>query len=532
MTAVPVLEVDGLSVDLDAGEGPATVLRDLSMRLEAGQAFGLVGESGAGKSTLVHAILGLLPKSARTRGSILVEGEQVVGRSEAELRRIRGARVSVVLQDPATALNPLWPVGAQVAEAVAAHQQLSRSELRDRAVGLLAAAGIPDAPERFLAYPHELSGGLRQRVAIAIAMANDPALIVADEPTSALDASVRHHVLDGLATPRQRTGAALLLISHDLGVVEGSVDMVGVLHAGELIEVGPAGDVLRSPRAPFTSELVASRLHLRVPPRPTARRDAGPPVLVARDLVREHPRRRPTSGGGPAVSGVSLELHSGETLGLVGESGSGKTTLARLLAGIESPTAGSIDYQGRPLSTMGRSPRRAFRRAVQFVPQDPAAALDPLMTIGVAVTEPLRIGRTPRDEREDRLAELLGEVGLPASHLVHRYPHELSAGQRQRVVIARALAMEPTVLLLDEPVSLLDATTRAEVLRLLRQLQEQLGLTFLLVSHDLAVVQHMADRIAVMHEGRIVEIAGAAELVQSPRDPYTRGLVAAARALS
>jgi peptide/nickel transport system ATP-binding protein len=607
VSSAPALEVDALTVRLDAGGGPVTVVRDVSLRIDAGHAFGLVGESGAGKSTIALALLGLLPATAEVTGSIRVDGHEIVGRAEAELQRLRGARVSVVLQDPATALNPVWTVGAQMAEAVAAHRAISTAEAGARAVELLSRAGIPDAAHRAAFYPHQLSGGLRQRVAIALAMANEPALIVADEPTSALDSTVQRQVLDALIAAREATGAALLLISHDLGVVEGAVDTVGVLSAGALVEVGPVGEVLRAPRMPYTRWLVQSRprlgrsgpqplavldsasfaaagpvgtpagcpfarrcpygesiCHATVPalepvgaehaaachlveavrdrpwpasavaaPKPVTQPDAGP-ILEGRKLVRHFSihrgHRRGDANVVHAVDDVDLVLHPGATLGLVGASGSGKTTLARLLAGIEQPTSGSIRFRDQDTAALGRARRRQYRRDVQLISQDPAAALDPLMTAGATVDEPLRILGQSRTERERRVAELLAQVGIDPVSDRHRYPNELSSGQRQRVAIARALAMEPNVLLLDEPVSNLDAPTRAGVLALLLDLQARLDLAYLFVSHDLAVVQFMADRIAVMHLGRIVEVADRDELIAAPRDPYTRALVASALA--
>lgn len=605
----PVLSVTDLHVRIPTSEGDVHAVRGISYHLRRGEALGIVGESGSGKSVSALAVLGLLPRTARVSGSIQVAGYEVVGRKDAELTRIRGARVAMVFQDPLTSLNPVHPIGTQITEAIHAHRDVSRAAARERAVELLRTVGIPQPEQRIDAYPHELSGGMRQRVVLAIAMANDPDVIIADEPTTALDVTVQAQVLDALQAARRATGAALVLITHDLGIAAGHVDRVAVMYAGRIVETGSVDEVFSSPQMPYTLGLLGSQPrmdaapHSRLVPIPGAppspdhqlsgcafaprcplakpvcrtstpqltavsdthaaachfadqlagirpeelfasntapsanplpeavERTRGEPVLVAEGLVKHFPVRskgliRRRSGEIHAVCDVSLTLHAHQTLALVGESGCGKSTTARMLLNLIPPTRGRVSYRGQTLTGLSSSRMRPLRRSMQIVFQDPFASLDPRMTVFDAVAEPLRVHGQFRNGGAERVRELFRLVGLDPAH-GNRYPHEFSGGQRQRVGIARALALEPEVLVLDEPVSALDVSVQAGVINLLEELQERLGLSYLFVSHDLAVVRHLADQVAVMYLGRIVETAPVERLFTAAAHPYTQALISA-----
>ena len=511
-----VLEVSGLRVDRSG----VPVLREVSFAVERGASVGIVGPSGCGKTTLALAIMGLLPARCTSSGSVRIGGSEILGLGDRAMSRLRGKAMSMVFQDPAMALNPVLPVGRQVAEAVLAHQALSRTAAWDRAAELLDLAGVPPAEQRLAALPSELSGGLRQRVAIAIALASSPQLLLADEPFTDLDTVVATQILDLLERTRRRAGSALVLITHDLAIIADRVEQVVVMDAGTVVEVGDVGSVLTAPTSGTARRLLDSQLGRRAVRAVRPGRDAATePVLSAHGLVKDFPRRRVR-----AVDGVSLELGEGTTLGLVGQSGSGKSTLVRMLVGLEAPTGGEVGFRGVPVASMDRVALTAMRRQVQVVFQDPYRTLDPQMTVARIVGEPLRIHRSP--DRRQRAEEALADVGLDPA-MAERRPHQLSAGERQRVAIARALALRPAVLLLDEPVSSLDAVTAAAILDLLVGLQDRFGLTYLFVSHDLAVVRAVADRVAVMLEGRIVEAGPGADLFDRPQHPYTKALLAA-----
>ncbi|MEU8027990.1 ABC transporter ATP-binding protein [Streptomyces sp. NPDC049099] len=521
----PLLEVTGLGVDFD---GEAAV-RDVSLTLARGEVLGLVGESGSGKSATVLAVLGLLPGNATTRGSVRLDGTELLGASERELTRIRGGRVSMVFQDPLSAFTPVYRIGDQIAEAVRAHRDVSRAQARSRAVDLLDLVGIPEPALRARAFPHEFSGGMRQRAMIAMALAAEPDLILADEPTTALDVTVQAQILDVLRTAQRESGAAVLLVSHDLGVIAGLADRVAVMRQGRVVEQGTAADVFDRPRAPYTRQLLAAVPRIDTPRRPQP--TGAEPVLKVRGLTRTFPvhtgtvvRRR--TGTVYAVDGVDLDIRRGETLALVGESGSGKSTTLFELLELAAPEGGSVELFGQRLGALSKNRAKALRRRIQIVFQDPMASLDPRMPVGDIIAEPLRAQGAGKGVVARRVPELLTRVGLEPAH-ADRYPHEFSGGQRQRIGIARALSVEPELLVLDEPVSALDVSVQAEVLDLLRRLKEELGLAYLFVSHDLAVVRNIADRVSVVYLGRTVEAGPVDEVFARPRHPYTQALLSA-----
>ncbi|GAA2228065.1 ABC transporter ATP-binding protein [Streptomyces nogalater] len=510
-----LVEVTDLTVEF----GALRAVDGLSFSLAEGAALALVGESGSGKSTVAGALLGLhRGTGARVGGSVRVAGTDVQAAGDEELRRLRGAKAAMVFQDPLSSLDPYYAIGDQIAEVYRVHARVTRRAARARAVDVLDRVGIPDAARRARFRPHEFSGGMRQRALIAMALAGEPDLLIADEPTTALDVTVQAQILDLLHALRAETGMGLLLVTHDVGVAAESVDDILVMRHGRAVERGPVGAVLAAPAEPYTCEL------LDAVPRVDARRTGSPAtgevVLEATGVRREFGRGRRVFA---AVDDVSVTVRRGETLGVVGESGSGKTTLGRMLVGLLEPTAGEIRYEGRRHT--GVNP------AVQMVFQDPASSLNPRRSVGESIADPLR-ARGERDEERirGRVSELLERVGLERAHY-DRYPHEFSGGQRQRVGIARALAAEPRALVCDEPVSALDVTTQAQVVALLGELQRELGLALVFIAHDLAVVRQVSDRVAVMRRGRLVEYGPADEVYDSPREPYTRQLLAAVPAL-
>ncbi|MEU0431292.1 ABC transporter ATP-binding protein [Streptomyces sp. NPDC006290] len=540
--SAPLVEVSDLVVDF----GDLRAVDGLSFRLEKGAALGLVGESGSGKSTVASALLALhRGTGARVGGTVRVAGVDVQRASDDELRRLRGGKAAMVFQDPLSSLDPYYAVGDQIAEVYRVHTKASRRAARARAVRVLDRVGIPDAARRSRSRPHEFSGGMRQRALIAMALACEPELLIADEPTTALDVTVQAQILDLLNTLRQETGTGLLLVTHDVGVAAESVDEILVMRHGRAVEHGPVAAVLGAPREPYTRELLGAVPRVDTPraveragqedgagPEAGARPVEGDIVLEAVGLRREFGRGKQRFA---AVDDVSLSVRRGETLGIVGESGSGKTTLGRMLVGLLEPTSGVVLHEGREQSGVHPS--------VQMVFQDPVSSLNPRRSVGESIADPLRargMGVPPlersrewgRDETRirGRVRELLERVGLEGAHY-DRYPHEFSGGQRQRVGIARALAAEPRVIVCDEPVSALDVTTQAQVVALLAALQRELGLALVFVAHDLAVVRQVSDRVAVMRRGRLVEYGPADEVYESPRDPYTRQLLAAVPAL-
>ncbi|SNY86945.1 peptide/nickel transport system ATP-binding protein [Nocardia amikacinitolerans] len=525
-TKAALLRVDRLQVAYRSSSGPVTALADASLHVARGEVVALVGESGSGKSTLAHAIIGLLGATAQIdSGTIIFDGERVDTGSERALRRLRGARIGFVPQDPGLSLNPVRRVGDQVAEALLVHRRVARRGAQKRVLELLAEVGL-DRPElRADQYPHELSGGQRQRVLIAIALACGPDLIIADEPTSALDATVARRVLDRLAERTAARGTAVLLITHDLAMAAERADRLVVLSGGEVVETGPTARLLAAPRHPYTKRLLSSSPSLAPgPPRPERPRD-GEPLLVLREVRKRFHAR--SGDAVTAVDGVGFELCRGETLALVGESGSGKSTTARIALRLTDADHGSVVFDGEDLLAARRGRLRALRRRFQVVYQNPYSSLDPRWRVGAIVEEPLRAyGVGDRAARRDRVRELLEQVALP-QRFVERRPAELSGGQRQRVAIARALALHPDLLVLDEPVSALDASVQAQILDLLDRLQSELDLSYLFISHDLAVVRRISDHVAVLRRGRIVEYGRTARIFANPRHDYTRELLAA-----
>ncbi|MEV6346259.1 ABC transporter ATP-binding protein [Actinoplanes sp. NPDC051851] len=501
--------------DLHIHFGDVHAVDGLSFSLEAGGSLGIVGESGSGKSATALALLGLQSASLSS-GRIDFDGTDLL--RDPDWRGIRGAQIAMVFQEPLTALNPFQTIGAQIAEVYRLHTGASRRAARERAVEVLGQVHIPDPARRAAAYPHQFSGGMRQRALIAMAIACRPRLIVADEPTTALDVTVQAQILDLLDEVRESTGAALLLISHDLGVVAGSTDAVAVMRHGRAVESGPTAEVLVHPRSDYTKAL------LDAVPRPRPPRDLGErrPLLRLDGVRKEFPQPRRGALRKPspvvAVDGVTLEVAAGETLGIVGESGTGKTTLARMMVGLVPLTAGRITFDGTDIA------RRRTHSSIQMVFQDPLSSLNPRRTVGESIADPLRL-QGIRDPRP-RVTALLSRVGLAAS-AYDRYPHQLSGGMRQRVGIARALAPSPRLIVCDEPVSSLDVTTQAQVLTLIEDLREELGFALIFVSHDLAVLRQIADRIAVMKDGRVVELGPTAQVYDTPTHPYTKELLAA-----
>ena len=516
-----LLRFDGLSVRFGAVEA----VRDFNLSVRAGETAAIVGETGSGKSVAMLAALGLLPASATVSGRVWFEGRDLLALDRRELDKVRGRAVSIVFQEPQSALDPLFTVGAQIAAILRHGRGLDRRAAWGRAVALLDEVGIPEPHRRAETYPHELSGGQRQRVAIAMAIACAPRLIIADEPTTALDVTVAAKILALLAELKARHGMALVLISHDLGLVRRVADSVHVMEKGALVESGPMARVTRHPAQAYTKTLLAA--DDLSPAAPTI---GGEPLLEAQTIKVAYRLR-----GGflrqkifTAVDGVSLTIRRGETLGLIGESGSGKSTLGRALLMLERST-GTILLEGRDLQQLTKAEMRPLRRDLQIVFQDPFASLSPRRTIGDIVGEGLAIHRPdlPFEARASRAAAALAEVGLPDA-FVGRLPHELSGGQRQRVAIARAFVLRPRLVVLDEPTSALDRSVQADVLALLRKLQRERDLAYLFITHNLAVVRAMASRVAVMKDGRVIETGETEAVLSRPRDAYTRSLAAAA----
>jgi peptide/nickel transport system ATP-binding protein len=595
VTVQPVVELVDLHTEIALRHGVARPVGGVSLSVAKGETLGIVGESGCGKTMTALSIMRLLPPGGRVSGGSIRFGDtDLATLDEAGMRAVRGNRVGMIFQDPMTSLNPCLTIGDQVAETVLLHRDASRAQARARAEEVLELVGLPDVSRRFDSYPHQLSGGMRQRVVIAMALACEPELLIADEPTTALDVTIQKQILRLIDELRARLGMAVILVTHDLGVIAGHADRVAVMYAGKIVETSPTRELFESPRHPYTEALFRSlpenvtpdRELFAIPglppdlsdPPPGCRFAArcayatercraeepeltvgshpfacfhplgsveraaanprtepaaaanGTALLDVRNLVREFPvtsngvlRRR--IGSVSAVADVSFAVRAGETFGLVGESGCGKSTVGRLLVAEDTPTAGTVSFDGTEIS--GRSPRalRELRRDFQLMFQDPYGSLDPRMRVRSILREPLAIQRRGSGGEQDRaVAALLDEVGLPRAAL-EKYPHEFSGGQRQRIGLARALALRPRLIVADEPVSALDVSVQAQILNLMRALQREHDLTYVFISHDLSVVRYIASTIGVMYLGKLVEVGPAEQVYSSPAHPYTKGLI-------
>jgi ABC-type glutathione transport system ATPase component len=526
----PVLAVRDLRIAFGLGRASREIVHGISFSVARGETLAIVGESGSGKSATALSIMGLLPKGAGriSGGGIIFENCDLSRLQERELRRLRGQRLAMIFQEPLTSLTPVLSIGRQMTEALAAHGRASKREARDWASAMLWRVGIADADRRLSQYPHELSGGMRQRVMIAMAMAMKPSLLIADEPTTALDVTVQAQILDLMRDLVRETGTSLILITHDMGVVAEMADRVLVMRQGTLIEEADVATLFAVPQQHYTKSLLTAVPRLEGGPSAAAKSDVGRPIMVADNVVKAFlasdglfTRRTRTN----ALDGVTLSLMVGETLGLVGESGSGKSTLGRAIAKLLNIDRGTIRIDGEDLTRLSGRALRAFRSHVQMVFQDPYASLDPRFTIGRTVAEPIVIhGLAGRREADDRAIEMLRRVGLDG-RMATQHPHELSGGQRQRVAIARALAANPKMIVADEPTSSLDVSVQAQVLELVARLREEEGIALLFISHDLAVVRRIASRVAVMRAGRILELGPTEAVLGSPRHVYTRALI-------
>ena len=603
----PLLEIEDLRTYIKLREGTVHAVDGVSLYVEPGETLGIVGESGSGKTMTALSIMGLLPVGGHIAGgTIHLDGQQIGGLPEDVMRKIRGDEIGMIFQDPLTSLNPTMTVGKQIAEAVRLHRDVTREQAMDRAAEVLDLVGMPRPRERLGEYPHQFSGGMRQRVMIAMALACEPKLLIADEPTTALDVTIQKQILELIDDLRQRLGMSVILVTHDLGVIAGRADRVAVMYAGKIAETTDTGTLFANPRHPYTEALfhalpdkaaetrerlysipgvppdlvnppkacrfaprcryaqdhcreeeprllgenpehlyacfypvgeaergrtVAARVNAAQPAvsAETFARVPGEVVLAAKGLVKDFPvtkgllQRR--VGAVSAVAGVSFDVRRGETFGLVGESGCGKTTIGRLIVGLEKATAGRISFAGGDLASASGREYRRQRRKIQYMFQDSYASLDPRMRAGTILREPLVVQHIgSRQEQQRRVAEMLDHVGLPRN-AVERYPHEFSGGQRQRLGFARALMLSPELIVADEPVSALDVSIQAQVLNLMSALQDDLGLTYLFISHDLAVVRYLSDHIGVMYLGKLVEVGPAEEVYLQPAHPYTRGLI-------
>ncbi|WP_288866141.1 ABC transporter ATP-binding protein [uncultured Corynebacterium sp.] len=533
----PLLEVEDLRITFESSTGVVEAVRDFDLTIYPGQKVAIVGESGSGKSTSAMAVLGLLPGTGKvTQGSIKLRGEELTGLDERGWQKVRGNRIGLVPQDPMSNLNPVWRIGTQVEESLKANNIVEGSERHQRVIELLEHAGLPDAERRATQFPHEFSGGMRQRALIAMGLAANPELLIADEPTSALDVTVQKRILDHLETLTQESQTALLFITHDLGLAAERADHLLVMHRGRVVERGPSLDILRSPKHPYTRRLVdaapsiaAARTQAHSTGENTTAVEATPEDVVIRvdNLVKEFDVRGQKADKKVlrAVDEVSFDLRRGTTLALVGESGSGKSTVANMALSLLEPTSGTVYFEGQDISKLSRKELFNIRRKMQVVFQNPYGSLDPMYSIYRCIEEPLRLHRVgSRNQREARVAELLDKVQMPRSTM-RRYPNELSGGQRQRIAIARAMALDPEVIVLDEAVSALDVLVQDQILTLLKDLQSEMGLSYLFITHDLAVVRETADDIVVMRQGKVVEQGPADGIFGNPQEDYTRNLI-------
>ena len=538
----PLLELKDLKISFTSSTGVVDAVRGVNLTIYPGQSVAIVGESGSGKSTTAMAVIGLLPGTGKvTGGTILFNGEDITGLSDKEMQHYRGSDIGLVPQDPMSNLNPVWSIGTQVKESLRANNVVEGSEANKRVVELLQEAGLDDAERRAKQYPHEFSGGMRQRALIGIGLAARPKLLIADEPTSALDVTVQRRILDHLEGLTHELGTAVLFITHDLGLAAERASHLVVMHRGRVVESGPSLDILRDPQHPYTQRLVKAAPSLASARIQSAQEHgiessellAGKAEASDEEVIRVENLTKEFDIRGEkgvkkkllAVDDVSFTLRKGATLALVGESGSGKSTVANMVLNLLDPTSGKVFYKGTDLSTLGSSELFEMRRKLQVVFQNPYGSLDPMYSIYRCIEEPLVVHKTGnRKEREARVAELLDMVAMPRSTM-RRYPNELSGGQRQRIAVARALALNPEVIVLDEAVSALDVLVQNQILQLLSGLQEELDLSYLFITHDLAVVRQTADDVAVMRQGKLVESGTVDEIFANPTESYTRDLI-------
>lgn len=525
----PALSIESLSVTFATDAGPVYAVGNVSYEVFPGEVLAIVGESGSGKSVSSRTAIGLLPDTARVEGLVTLGADKVTAMSERQLTALRGGAISMIFQEPGRALDPLFTVGYQICEALRAHSDMSRKAAKTRAIELLRMVGLPDPEHRVDYYPHQLSGGQKQRVMIAIAISCEPKVIIADEPTTALDVTVQAEILELLRDLRDRIGSAIVLITHNMGVVADIADRVVVMRDGTVVEQAPVDELFAQPKQEYTRKLLAAVPHLGTEQLEHGAAEevaAAEPVLEVTDLVVQFPGpfgRPPLR----AVDSVSLSIRPGETLGLVGESGSGKSTIGRCVAALQRPTSGVVQVRGQNIAELSQRQLRPIRRRFGFVFQDPASSLNPRLTVGDCVAEPLIVHKAGSSAQiRARVRKLLDDVQLPAGTEL-RYPHELSGGQRQRASLARALVLDPDLLVADEPTSALDVSVQAAVLELFGQLQQECGWACLFISHDLAVVDQLADRIVVLRNGAVVEQGDRDRILRRPEQEYTRRLVAA-----
>ena len=551
----PLLSVKNLQVEFKTKELFVKALREVSFDIHKGKTLGVVGESGSGKSVTALSLMRLIPQPPGeiTKGQILFENKDLLKLSEKQIRKVRGNHISMIFQEPMTSLNPVFTVGYQIDEALILHQKMNKKSAREKTIDLLDQVGIIDPSNRVQSYPHEMSGGQRQRVMIAMAIACQPDLLIADEPTTALDVTIQKQIIELLQSLQEKMKMSVMFISHDLGVIAEIAERVLVMHQGEIVEEGKTSEIFKNPKKPYTKGLIACRPTLniqsaRLPtvsdflegkePAPTQfplKEKKSPQqetLLEVKGLKKYFPLEKSFFGQAlsyiKAVDDISFEVERGSTLGLVGESGCGKTTLGQTILHLTQPSGGSVFYNKVDISKLNKKEMKAMRRKMQIIFQDPYASLNPRMTVGASIMEPMLIHKLypKKKERIARVESLMEQVGLD-KNMKNRYPHEFSGGQRQRICIARAIAIEPEFIICDESVSSLDVSIQAQILNLLKDLQDKMNLTYIFISHDLTVVKFISDKIAVMSKGKIVELSDSDEIYQNPKNPYTRKLIEA-----
>jgi peptide/nickel transport system ATP-binding protein len=525
-----LLSIADLRVTFATDSGPVDAVSGVSLGLKKGEILAIVGESGSGKSVTSKSILRMLPETATVSGTVMLNGQNVVDLTREQLRQVRGSDAAMVFQEPSTALNPVFPIGWQIAEGLRAHKvdgkRISKKTARQKAISMLESVGIPDASERIDYFPHQFSGGQKQRIVIAAALALAPKLIIADEPTTALDVTVQAEILQLLRDCRDNLGASILLITHNMGVVADLADKVAVMLNGKLVEVGDVNQIFANPQHEYTKKLLNAVPKIGGTKRLDYKPQASSPLVVAQNLVIEYPGRLNTPAF-KAVNDVSFEIQAGEVLGLVGESGSGKTTIGRAIAGLTRSSGGSLKVVGQEMVGFRERKFKKYRKEIGFVFQDPASSFNPLLTIEQCIAEPLLIHSRDLGEAKikERVAFLLDAVQLPST-AAERFPHELSGGQRQRASLARALALKPSLVIADEPTSALDVSVQAKVLDLFAEIQKEFNFASLFITHDLAVVDQVADRLLVLYKGELVEEGKTSAVLSNPQHPYTQRLLA------